>query len=292
MRWQAAWEETAPGISLTLMDSSRAAIGSAPTLGPCSLLWELGRRLRTGDVGIVVESARGRSGFAGFRLDGPVRWLGTWGTAEAGLTPSGERFLEREVEMNTVSQGAYVPHPRYLENLASRWRLIGERCAHCRTVTFPATGRCRACGRSDGLREEALARNGLEVEAVTTISPGAQPSEFDPIVKSLGAYDVALVALGPEVRATVQVSDALPGRLRVGDRVELVLRRLYPMEGEWRYGLKAIPERADSRGSGASRTLSSARGSRRKASSAAPRGPRANLRTPGGRAASRRRRGR
>jgi len=292
-RWQAAWEETAPGITVTLVEASPDQVGAAPTLRPSIQLWELGRRLRTGDTGIVGESARGRSGFAGFRLDGPVRWLGSWGSAESGLDPPSEKFLEREIGLSFVSQGAYVPHPRYLENLASRWRLIGDRCPHCGTLTFPVAGRCRSCSRSDGLRPEALPRSGLEVEAITTISPGAQPTEFDPVVEAAGEYDVAIVALGSDTRATVQVTDTPPGRLHVGDRVGLVLRRLYPMEGEWRYGLKAAPEGAEVRGHGpAGKVSPSAPGSAQRVSSAPPTARRAIPRVRGGRAASRPRRGR
>lgn len=295
-RWQAAWEEAAPGISVTSIGAPPDLLGPAPSVGPAGLLWELGRRLRTGNIGIIGESVRGRSGFAGFRLDGPVRWVGAWGTSAPGLDPPSETFLERNDPLNAVSQGAYVPHPRYLENLASRWRLVAERCTHCRALAFPATGRCRTCGRSDGLRTEALPRNGLEVEAVTTIGPGAQPTEFDSIVRSAGPYDVALVAVGSEARATVQVTDTPPGRLHVGDRVGLVLRRLYPMEGEWRYGLKAIPERGKSRAGEAEkaeRGVSSATRLRRtRASSEAPTARPTNPRGPDARGKSRPRRAR
>jgi uncharacterized OB-fold protein len=292
-RWQATWEETAPGVTITVVEAPPEEIGPAPALRPALLLWELGRRLRTGGTGIVGESFRGRTGYAGFRLNGPVRWQGTWGATEPGLAPSGEKFLERGTSLHAVSQGAYVPHPRYLENIASRWRLVGERCAHCHSLTFPAAGRCRSCGRSDGLRAEALARTGLEVEAVTTIAPGAQPTEFDPLVEAAGGYDVAVVALGSRARATVQVTDTIPGQLRVGDRVGLVLRRLYPMEGEWRYGLKAVPERGEGRGepTGSAAKRSAPRRPRR-TFSVAPRVRRAIPRRGGGRAAARPRRGR
>jgi uncharacterized OB-fold protein len=288
-RWQTAWEEAAPGLSVTLAELS---VGG-PALRAAFLLWELGRRLRTGRTGMVAESARGRSGFAGFRLDGPVRWLGEWGTNEPGLEPIAENFLRLPSTLGAVSQGAYVPHARYLENLASRWRLAGERCTHCGALTFPVAGRCRSCGRSDQLQMKGLPRVGLPVEAITTISPGAQPTEFDPVVEAAGGYDVAVVTVGPDVRATVQVTDAVPGQLRVGDRVKLVLRRLYPMEGEWRYGLKAVPERTKHREPGSVRKFSRRPGTREPtASSAAPTARRAIPRERGGRAATRRQRGR
>lgn len=77
--------------------------------------------------------------------------------------------------------------------------------------------------------------------AITTISPGGQPTEFDAQVEASGPYEVALVELVGGTRVTLQVADGRPGDLAVGDPVNTVLRRLYPMEGEWRYGRKAVP---------------------------------------------------
>jgi uncharacterized OB-fold protein len=288
-RWQAAWEETAPGITVTLTEAPSAG----PALRAAFLLWELGRRLRTGEAGMVAESERGQSGFAGFRLDGPVRWVGDWGASEPGMKLLTEKFLVLPSAAGAVSQGAYVPHSRYVENLASRWRMVGERCAHCGVLTFPAADRCRSCGRSDTLRAEGLPRSGLSVEAVTTINPGAQPTEFDPVVEAAGGYDVAVVSLGSDARATVQVTDAVPGQLRIGDRVKLVLRRLYPMEGEWRYGLKAVPEKAGNRTSESVPPISRRPVARAPtASSWAPKARPAIPRARVGRAATHRRRGR
>ncbi|MCI4352873.1 MAG: zinc ribbon domain-containing protein [Thermoplasmata archaeon] len=284
-RWQAAWEQAAPGITVTVVGGPRVDVGRPSAVEAALLLWELARRLRTGDTGVVGQAVRGRNGFSAFRLDGPVRWLGSWGTGEPGLNPPTDKFLIRKSQLDAVSQGAYLPHPTYLENLAGRWRLVGERCPRCDTLAFPARGRCRSCGRSEGLRSEALPRVGLEVEAVTTISPGAQPTEFDSMVETVGAYDVAVVRLQPGVRATFQVTDAVAGRLRVGDRVAAVLRRLYPMEGEWRYGLKAIPETPGSTPRlGERDPKSPARSARRGSSSVAPRERRATPRGSGGRA--------
>ncbi len=242
-RWLSAWEETAPGISVTLATSDAPGIGPAMTLRAAFLLWELVGRLRTGETGAVVEVGRGRTGFAGFRLDGPVRWSGNWGDPQLGLPPVGEHFLDRTVAAGGVSQGAYVPHPRYLENLPSRWRLEGSRCVACAALTFPRRGYCRSCGTSEGLRTEQLPKTGLPVEAITTIGRGAQPTEFDGQVESGGSYDVAIVRLLPGVRATLQLTDVAPGIVRVGDRLSTALRRLYSIDGEWRYGLKGIPER-------------------------------------------------
>jgi uncharacterized OB-fold protein len=56
-----------------------------------------------------------------------------------------------------------------------------------------------------------------------------------------GPYGVVLAELVPGVRATLQVADARPADVRVGSRVDTVLRRLYAIEGAWRYGRKAVP---------------------------------------------------
>ncbi len=144
-------------------------------------------------------------------------------------------------EVTARSEGAYVPWPRYLENLPSRWRFAADRCGRCGAITFPVRGSCRSCGAAEGLGRFELPRTGGTVLAVTTVHPGAQPTEFDWRVELLGAYDVALVELADGVRVTLQVTDAPPGALRAGDRVATRLRRLYPMEGEWRYGRKAMP---------------------------------------------------
>ncbi|MGA9839190.1 MAG: hypothetical protein WBE40_03705 [Thermoplasmata archaeon] len=143
-------------------------------------------------------------------------------------------------EQGPVSQGAYVPRPRYLENLPSRWWFVAERCPVCRALTFPVRGRCRACGVREGLSTERLPLDGGEVVAATVIGPGGQPTEFDDQVESSGPYEVVLVEVAPGVRLTLQVTDGRPGELAIGARVATRLRRLYPMEGEWRYGRKAV----------------------------------------------------
>ena len=88
------------------------------------------------------------------------------------------------------------------------------------------------------------------VEVATTVHAGAQPTEFDWWVDRVGAYDVALVEIAPGVRVTLQGTDAPAGTLRRGMVVGTVLRRLFPLEGEWRYGRKAVPLALTPGGSG------------------------------------------
>ena len=151
----------------------------------------------------------------------------------------GERRAEPRLDV--VSEGAYIPRPRYVESVPSRWRFWAEVCPTCAVTTFPMRAVCRGCGRSAGLTTVALPLEGGEIVAITEIGKGGQPTEFDGVVEAMGSYRVALIELVPGVRATLMISDDPEGILRIGSRVRTVLRRLYPMEGEWRYGRKAVP---------------------------------------------------
>lgn len=229
-----------------------AGSGPAATLGPPG----------DGAVAFLIEDAPGSrpvpsvpGGGAGDGVDtfarlmalGPPRadgevWVGSWAVEPSqGLplptTPPGNG----STPPYTVSQGAYVAARREEESRPSRWRFLADRCGSCGTRTFPSRGRCRVCGSTDALRPEALPLGGATVVAVTWIAPGGQPTEFDLQVEATGPYGVVLAEIAPEVRATLMLTDTRAGEIRVGSKVDTVLRRLYPMEGTWRYGRKAVP---------------------------------------------------
>ncbi|MCI4365223.1 MAG: hypothetical protein L3K10_04075 [Thermoplasmata archaeon] len=185
-------------------------------------------------AGGVSEDAASRA-----RAILPVTTVGSHPTAPPWTPEAAEGWAGTAT--GQVSEGAYVPRARYLENLPSRWRLEADRCAHCAHLTFPRRGTCRGCGRSDRLSVESLPRDGGRVVAATVIGQGGQPTEFDAQVEALGPYGVVLAELAPGVRLTLQVTDAVPGEIQLGSKVGTRLRRLYPMEGEWRYGRKAVP---------------------------------------------------
>lgn len=167
-------------------------------------------------------------------------WVGDWAELDR-PSPTGPRVPHPDPVPAGVSEGAYLPRPRYLEGLSSRWRLIAERCSSCGRTSFPVRGRCRGCGRREGLSEVALPRAGGSISAITWIGPGGQPTEFDAQVESSGGYGVAIVELIPGTLGTFQLTDVARGELAIGAKVRTGLRRLYGQEGEWRYGRKAMP---------------------------------------------------
>ncbi len=215
--------------------------------GAAALLVDDGEGL---DIGALARDAR--SNGAGDLLGeivsllagrpGPSVRTGDWeASPSTGPSPPGHRPTDPPTF--SVSQGAFVPQPRYEESRPSRWRFVGERCGACQQRTFPARGRCRSCGRSDALRAEPLPLRGAKVLASTWIGAGGQPTEFDEQVASQGPYGVVVAELAPDARVTLAVTDARPDEMRVGATIDTELRRLYPIEGGWRYGRKAVPPR-------------------------------------------------
>jgi uncharacterized OB-fold protein len=237
----AAWAKALPAWPATVLARDAAEEGRIPTVRPLLALRDSLNAVLAGTPVVLAVVQRERTDFLGVAHDGPVDWAGPWAGGGPTRPAPGDRPFAERADLRAVSEGAYVPRPRYVENLPSRWRFAADRCAACAEVTFPTRGYCRHCGRSDARTPIELPMDDLPVEAKTVVAAGAQPTEFDPQVSSTGAYGVVLVRLADGVRATLQVTDADPTSIGVGDRVSTRLRRLYPMEGAWRYGRKAVP---------------------------------------------------
>jgi uncharacterized OB-fold protein len=237
----AFWRRAQPGVAVVPAPPTPVGAGTSSSIGAGLWLLDLASTPDLGEWNLVARVTPEESQFLGLHGTGPVALVGAPPAADAGtgLGPP-PRPIPEEVRAS-VSEGAYVPRPRYLENLPSRWRLVAERCAVCGELSFPVRGRCRGCGRTEGLTHEPLPEVGT-VLASTVVAPGAHPTEFDALVAVSGAYGVVLAEMAPNVRVTLQVADHPPEPVRPGRRIRTQLRRLYPMEGEWRYGRKALEE--------------------------------------------------
>jgi len=230
------------GYAPAIVPRAPPGTGAAPT-APYGLALRAAPPAEGGAVEFALAVlADDRDVFVRARATGPIRW--TEAPIPTPMNVAAPPAREEAGELDARAEGAYVPRARYLENLPSRWRLLAEKCSPCDRLTFPVRGACASCGSSE-LTTVPLARSGWVVEASTTVHPGAQPTEFDRTVAAGGAYSV-VVARAPEgPKATFQVAGPA-GTAPVGTRVSPVLRRLYPMEGEWRYGRKAVPAGARS----------------------------------------------
>ncbi|MFC4408484.1 OB-fold domain-containing protein [Haloarchaeobius iranensis] len=140
--------------------------------------------------------------------------------------------------------GAYVSVPSWKRSIPQRYRLEAGRCLSCDALNFPPAGACESCNGREGTEPVELPGTGT-VEAVTTISQGGAPPEFAEQQSKSGDFAVAVVALdGPDggsVSVPVQVTDADPGSVGVGDAVTAEFRRIYTQEGVTRYGCKVTP---------------------------------------------------
>jgi uncharacterized OB-fold protein len=223
----------------SLLRASR--FGPTPYLAAADGLEQLTRTLPVGGRGVLTVVQQNSAVSVEVRLEQTIPWLGAWERVAPSIpsptAPEGGGLSE---PATSVSEGAYVPWATYRENLRSRWRLVADDCLSCQQLNFPARGYCRKCGETENLRPRPLSRESLPVVASTAVHPGAQPTEFDSHVARVGAYGVVLVELAPSLRATLQVTGPSRVPLPIGSAVDARLRRLYSMEGRWRYGLKAV----------------------------------------------------
>ncbi|HYK93860.1 MAG TPA: zinc ribbon domain-containing protein [Thermoplasmata archaeon] len=234
------WKSAFPSIPPVVRPWELSEWGSLPTVRGAIAIHEHVAAAGPNEAVFVAAIRRERTDFLALRAGAAVRWVGEWSDRGRSAPAPNDQPFAPSVETHAVSEGAYVPRPRYVENLPSRWRFVSERCDACGRTTFPIRGYCRYCRETGRLRRVELPKADVEVEAVTTVAPGAQPTEFDFQVSATGSYSVALVRLAAGVRATLQISGPATESVRVGDRLDTRLRRLYPMEGAWRYGRKAV----------------------------------------------------
>ena len=116
-----------------------------------------------------------------------------------------------------------------------RYRLEGTVCANCGAKFFPPRQVCTEC-KSSNLQSHEFAGHG-EIYSFTTVSQAPLGHEGNL------PYIVGMVKLdeGPMVEA--QITDVNPRDVKIGQRVEMVTRKLreYGKEGLIVYGYKFRP---------------------------------------------------
>lgn len=213
---QRAFEEVDPGAervrlappelaSLTTSEPAGLRVGRTGPAGPgLELLAHL-----ADEAGAAVLGAVGQAQAHAVGIDpGTVKVTG-WQAPNVELDPASYRERQRAEApaWSQASQGAYVSREVYDADPERRYG--------------------------------ARVRGGGEVAAVTTIEAGP-PAEFARQHEAAGPYDVAIVALDEGGREIGQAA-AAPGQLAIGDEVRPVLRRVFSLEEQTRYGLKWRP---------------------------------------------------
>lgn len=135
---------------------------------------------------------------------------------------------------------AYVSIPTYWRSLPQRYRLIAGECKNCGRINFPQRKFCMACGKED-FKEIKLSGDG-EVLTYTIIARGAAPPEFTAQQKKGGPFVVIIVKFDEGPKIVAQMTDCDPSNIKIGMRVEFVIRKIYEQEGVIRYGFKFRPK--------------------------------------------------
>lgn len=122
--------------------------------------------------------------------------------------------------------------PRYHRLKRSLYNLEGTACSRCGARQFPAAHRC-ACGSRDLAPHRFEGKGELYSFSEVFISPdGFQ-----------GPYALGLVKLDEGVTVLAQITDADPEDLRIGMRLEMVVRKVTEggQDGAIVYGYKFRP---------------------------------------------------
>ncbi len=124
--------------------------------------------------------------------------------------------------------------PAYERAFEAKVRLEAGRCPHCGTLALPPRHRCLGCGAEGDAGLAALPRDAT-VYTTTTI--------HTPVPGLATPYTIVIVELGDTgVRLLAQVTGAPPGTVGIGDRGEMVLRRVAERSGIPDYGYAFAPE--------------------------------------------------
>ncbi len=135
---------------------------------------------------------------------------------------------------------SYISLPMYAANIDQRLRIIAGKCTNCSIIVYPQRLVCKCCG---GKNFDLMPLSGLgELYTYSVLHGGGAPSEFDYEQKMTGDVLCGIVDLFEGPRVMARLADIDSSQLKIGLKLEAVIRRLYDQEGILRYGVKFVPE--------------------------------------------------
>ena len=140
-----------------------------------------------------------------------------------------------ELNPLNISQGAYVSAQQYGESITHRLKLSAQ--SEENTIWPPR--QLDNTGAMIGEPNSNLAPRG-EVVSWTKLSAAGAPSEFSIRSPILGGITTALIEFSEGPKGVFLLADDEVNEPKIGDFVNLVVRRIYAQEGIMRYGTKAI----------------------------------------------------
>ena len=140
-----------------------------------------------------------------------------------------------ELNPLNISQGAYVSAQQYQESITHRLKLSAQ--SEENTIWPPR--QLDNTGAMIGEPNSNLAPRG-EVVSWTKLSAAGAPSEFSIRSPILDGITTVLIEFGEGPKGVFLLADDEVNEPKIGDSVNLVVRRIYAQEGIMRYGTKAI----------------------------------------------------
>jgi uncharacterized OB-fold protein len=140
---------------------------------------------------------------------------------------------EKELQDGHVSQGAYVSSSQYIEGGVARMALSGQQFGEL--LVWPPRQLNEKGLREDGRVSLTPVGN---VASWTKLSAAGAPSEFSLRAPLLGGLTTVLLDLEDGPKGVFLMVDDEENVIKIGDSVELVVRRIYAQEGMIRYGLR------------------------------------------------------
>jgi len=137
----------------------------------------------------------------------------------------------RDFTRSPAEEGAAISNVMFEKEERQNVRLHATRCLSCETVQFPPTVVCLKCHSRDQLEEVGLRRRGT----IFTFTRDYLYSAPNPPTV------MAVVELEEGARFYCQVTDVDPDKVKIGQNVELTLRRLKEGGGMHHYYWKCRP---------------------------------------------------
>jgi uncharacterized OB-fold protein len=212
-------------VGISAKDAAALCEGSAPrvpTMGASASLFALAALAETRASGLLLAFEQA-----------------TLTTVEVTAGRAGVHRVEpepRPVPQTRTTPGPEIriSLPAYDRAFDAKVRLQAGCCPHCGTLALPPRHRCLGCG-SEGDAELVELPRDATVYTTTTVHtpvPGI-PTPYTIVIAELGDTGVRLLA---------QVTGAPPGHVAIGDRGEMVLRRVAERSGVPDYGYAFLPE--------------------------------------------------
>ena len=134
---------------------------------------------------------------------------------------------------------SYISLPTYAANIDQRLRIIAGKCTTCSIILYPQRSVCACCGSETF---DSMPLSGLgELYTFSVLHGGGAPSEFDNEQNMTGDVLCGIVHLSEGPRVMARLADIDSSQLKIGLKLEAVIRRLYDQEGILRYGVKFVP---------------------------------------------------